>query len=311
VAVCILAITVCSPLKAQTPSESVEVPSFRSGVNLVLIDASITNNENVPVGGLAKNAFSIRENGMDKDLAIFESGSTNISMALVVDNSGSMRNRWASVMQSVVYLRSTLQPHDEAELSIFNDAPLQLQGRRKAENFSASNWLALLDRHQPTGRTTLYDAILEARASLSESAYDRRVLIVVSDGADTHSRATLNEVLNELKSSNVLVYCVGLFEAGEEGTNAPALRKLAESTGGIALIDPDEKNLSRDFASIMTDLRSRYLLGYRSSDAAVGVVEVRKIQVSAVGPNGKHLRVRARPEYRVGTEAAAPLKKSK
>jgi Ca-activated chloride channel family protein len=149
------------------------------------------------------------------------------------------------------------------------------------------------------GKTSLYDAIIRGSHLLESSAHERRVIIVLSDGQDTASRASLNSVINELRSSNTLLYAVGLFEMGDPDSSSAVLKKMAETTGGQLILDADGAHLNESFTAILKDLRSRYLLGFNSEDAASEKEEIRHLSVSITNPPSGHLHILARREYRI------------
>jgi len=281
-------------LHAQEPSE----PSYRTGVDLVLLDVSVTDAHGVPVAGLRAGNFELKEDHVLRELSGFAMGSENISLALAVDFSGSMGPRRGALVQSIRTFVSLLQPRDEAVLLTFNERPTLLTSLALAQSQSREEWASALLRTLPSGKTGLYDAVIRTSEELQGAMYERRVIVILSDGKDTSSAATLNETVAKLQSSNRLVYCVGLFNPGEPDTDAHALRRLASSTGGLALFDEDGKGLTQALTKIMADLRTRYILEFRSPEAPPGVTQVRRLSVTVRDAKGGRLKVRARDEYR-------------
>ena len=273
-------------------------PSFRTGVDLVLLDVSVTNSHGVPVAGLQPGNFEVKEDGVRRELSGFATGSENLSLAVAVDYSGSMGPRRGALVQSIHTFVSLLKPRDEAALLTFNERPTLLTSLALAESQSRDEWANALLRTLPSGKTGLYDAVIRTSEELRSAMYERRVIVVLSDGKDTSSVATLSETIAKLQSSNRLVYCVGLFSPGEPDTDAHALRRLASSTGGIALFDEDGKGLTQALTKIMADLRMRYVLEFRSPEAPPGMTQVRKLSVTVRDAKGGRLKVRSREEYR-------------
>jgi VWFA-related protein len=278
-------------------------PSFRSSVNLVLMDVSVTDSTGRPAADLALENFEIRENGAPQTISRFALGSAAVSVAIVVDYSGSMKPRYGAVAASIGEVLRELRPSDEAMLLSFNEQVRVRQPLAMLESSASQTWGATLLAEPPTGQTSLYDAVIRASTELGTARHERRVLIVLSDGEDTTSEATLQEAVQALQSSNRLVYCIGLFKPGDQDTDAGALRKLADSTGGVALFTGDGGKSSSDLrarlSEVLRDLRSRYILEFHSMEPLAGKTEVRKLSVTARDPGGKRLKVRARGEYRV------------
>lgn len=277
-------------------------PQFRSDVHFVLLDVSVTDSKGVPYAGLTQENFRIRDEKQDQPITAFETGATNLSLAVVIDFSGSMRHRRGAITSSVNVLLNGLRDEDEASLWTFNERPTRLQPLSSVSMGLAQPWRASLSEQPITGQTALYDAILRASEDLENSIHERRVLIVLSDGADTASTAKLGPTVRSLQDSGILVYCVGLFQPGEPETNAGALRDVAEATGGLALFDDEAKNLRETLEQILRDLRARYVLEFRSAEPLPGQVQVRKLSVEARDANGKRLRVRTRQQYRVDAQ---------
>ncbi|MEO5926405.1 MAG: VWA domain-containing protein [Bryobacteraceae bacterium] len=275
-----------------------EDPVFQSGVNLVLMEVSVTNSKGVPVAALEQAQFEIKEGRRLLDIVRFEPGSTDVSVILVADCSRSMTPRRDALNRGVAALVQQFKAGDEGVLIAFNE---RVDVVSDFESFSKpSDWLQNLARRPMTGQTALYDAVIAASRKLAASSHERRVIIVLSDGADTASTASLDAAFDEIRSSNGLVYTVGLFNVGEPDTNAGALKRLAEITGGTASFDPNGANLPEVFEKIMKDLRSRYVLGFYAQSPVPGKVEVRRLSVSAHDSLGKELKVRSRREYRIG-----------
>lgn len=287
------AIVLCPVVRAQ------EVPEFTSQVDRVLLDVSVTTGRGEPVQGLGKENFVLRESGREQAIQEFGQGSSDIAVGIVVDYSASMRSRRSSVIEGVETLISVLQPADQALLLSFNDQPHLLQDMETVQDLRLPTWRSALLQEPATGRTALYDAVLQALQAVSESENGRRILIVLSDGEDNQSNTELAVLKESLESQNALVFCVGLFAPGEPQTNAGALREIAESTGGSAVFEKNISRLSSVLSSILADVRSRYVLTFRPELPESGKSEVRKLSVEARDDSGRRLKVRSRKQYRV------------
>ena len=282
--------------------EAQEDATFRAGVNLVLADVSVTDARGTPVSGLTRDQFEVKEGRKTRPIVRFEEGSARISLALVVDYSGSMRSRQDAVLRGIDALVAQLLPEDEIALISFNEHVNVLNNF--VSTVKAEDWIDPLRNQKPMGQTALYDAILRASQLLETSAQERRVIVVLSDGQDTASKTSREEVIDELRSSNRLLYAVGLFAPGDPDSNSSTLRKLAETTGGSAIFDSDGLQLPQTFTTIMKDLRSRYLLGFYAEAPTGRAVEVRRISISVHTLGKGSMNVRARREYRIGVPSS-------
>lgn len=283
------------PLSAQVlpppPPDDFQEPAFRTSANYVLVDVSAKDSNEVPVGGLSEANFTVTDDGEPVEITRFTEGSTEISIVLAADYSGSMRPRRTALIRGVEQLSSLLLPQDETSLVLFNENPVL------AAKGQAGEWGKLLTTAPPTGQTALYDAAILASDTLEDSMYQRRVAILLSDGEDTASMASKEKMFAALRRSGTLVYAIGLFRQGERHTDAGVLQELAERTGGQAFFSPDGTNLTQVFVDIVNDLRSRYVLMFPAADPPSDEDLIRKISVTARDSSGKKLNVSARKEY--------------
>jgi len=288
----LVVVVLFSPLPAFQEPPAV----FRTGVNLVLLDVSVHDKHGLPISGLLRDQFEVSENGVRQDISRFDEGTSSVSLALVLDFSGSMLPRKNNLLRGVNTFIPLMKPEDEGVLFIFNEHVQPLTEFQSPAVMS--QWLSDLSSRAPTGMTSLYDAVIQSSRTLSASHHQRRAMIVLSDGKDTSSTYTLQKCIDELRSSNRLLYAIGLFQPGDPDTDAAALRKLAESTGGTAVFDRDGMRLSQIFTEIMRDLRARYVIGFYSHEGDADL-EVRKLKVVAHDADGHSLMTRSRREYRI------------
>ncbi len=151
------------------------------------------------------------------------------------------------------------------------------------------------------GTTALYDAIIEALRRLREGASDKKVLIVISDGADNASKANLDRVLKTAEQSSAMIYAIGIFDSGDPDANPKVLRHLAHETGGEAFFPEQLKESVEICERIARDIRDQYTIGYSSANAKRDGV-YHKVRVTArVHGNGK-LSVRTRAGYSSAVE---------
>ncbi len=279
-----------------SPLRAAQAPSFRSSVNLVLLDVLVTDESGTPVPGLLQENFRIKERNKFVALDRLTTGVTNLSLAVVLDYSRSMIHAQARVVQAVEQFRRRLAPEDEAFVLAFNEKVRRVIEPAKMGVVNTA-WAPLLYREKPDGQTALFDAVVQGADGLKSSVHARRAMVVLSDGKDTASQVKREAAARGLMEANVLFYAVGLFKPGEPDTDSGTLSGFAELTGGRAIFEPRLEKLGGEFDRILTELRARYVLGFLTSEPDGDNGETRRVRVFATGPNGRHLRVRTRESF--------------
>jgi len=261
---------------------------FSSGVNLVEVYASVTDERGEPVKGLSQRDFELRENGEPQTIGSFSAGDFPLTVALALDRSFSMAGpRLAASKSAARAFLDELRTQDEVTLLGVGSevevlAPLSTDRRAQ---------YAAIDRVDAFGSTGLHDAIIRA-IDLTQAGKGRRALIILSDGNDRYSTASADTALARARASDVMVYPVAV------GTTRPSLfAELATLTGGRSYQIKDPARLTETLRALARELRSQYLLGYTPSRALVaGSNEWRSITVAV--KDGRW-RVRARDGYQV------------
>lgn len=236
---------------------------YKVGVQLVLVPASVTNAQGRAVNDLAQGAFEVYENGEPRPIRIFErSTSLPLRMALLVDSSLSTFAELEAEKKSISqFVRGALRPQDSAALYEFSG------GVRMLADFSNSaRTLEIgLSTIKVRAGTALYDAIIEASAALREQE-GRRVLVVISDGNDTTSKADFHAALRALQEAEASVFALVVrpiaSESGRSVRGEHALMSLAELTGGRVYFPSRAQEMDRVFAELDEFLRTQYLIGY-------------------------------------------------
>ena len=279
-----------------------QAPSFRSTVNLVLLDVLATDDAGHPVLGLQPANFRIKEKNRWVKVDRLAPGSTEISLGIALDFSRSMINSQARVVQAVGQVRRRLAPVDEAFILAFNEHVTNVVPAALVGDAPPGRWTAPLYELRPDGQTALYDAIVQAASHLDSAKHERRAMLVLSDGKDTASHAKREDAALSLLRSNVLLYVVGLFERNDPDADARGLSHLAEQSGGRAIFEPKLELLVTEFDRIMAELRARYVLGFITTDSTLASGEIRRVKVYATDANGRSLKVRAREAFFIGGE---------
>ena len=263
-------------------------PAFRVDVKLVRILATVKNAEGQLVGGLDKEEFTIIDNGVPQEVALFERNTSQpLSIAMLVDISRSTqrtkRYELGAVRKFMKALVREGNPGDALSLYSFNDqVTMESNFTRRLDKLDSA-----LNRLNSEGATALYDAIYLAADDL-ESRGGRRVTVVVSDGGDTISKSRFDQALEALHRSNTVLYAVLLVPvAGDAGRNMRgenALITLTNWTGGKIFLPTAEASLDDAFQQILRDLRTQYLIGYYPRNIEPSRDRFHKVKLAVTRP---------------------------
>jgi len=238
------------PRVRPTPEHS--APSIRLDVKMVMIPANVTDMQDRPKLDLHREDFHLFEGAIEQKIESFAIDQAPVSLGIVFDASGSMRNKIDKSFSAVEQFLKTSLPGDEFFLVQFSDVPkLRIPFTPDADDIMAS--LSLV---QPQGWTAMFDAICLAVNQMRFAKNPRKALLILSDGGDNNSRYSGGEVINLLREADVRVYALGLFD------NARYLKKAAEDTGGAMAVIHHLNDLPDAIDKLSTQLRSQYLLGY-------------------------------------------------
>lgn len=276
--------------------------SIRVNVDLTLIPLTVTDPMNRLVTGLDKSNFFVFEKGSTgpdqlQSIKTFSIEDAPISLGIILDLSGSMANKFTRSRQSVSAFLRTANPQDEFFVVGFNDSPELI------EDFTSSidDIDARLALMKPGRRTALLDAIYYGVNKMKDAKYERKALLVVSDGGDNRSRYTESELRDMVRESDVQIYSIGIFDmyapTTEEQLGPLLLNAICEDTGGRMFRVDNLDDMPDVAARISDELREEYVLGYRSSDM-VRDGKWRKVKVRLDPPPGlPMLTVHARSGY--------------
>lgn len=272
-------------------------PSFRLGVELVSLSVTVTAPDGRHVGDLSADDFTIIEEGQPQDLAFFSRATAALSVSLVIDSSASMEQEMALAQKAAIDFVARLRPGDTAEIIDF-DSRVQV-----AQPFTSDRAAleAAIGQVTAGGSTSLFNAVyitlrrFEQLRAPDRDEIRREVIVVLSDGDDTSSLVTFEEVLDAARRSQTAIYTIGLgLEAPGSrpaiSTGEFSLRRLAQDTGGRLFLPKQGNELSNVYAAIADELTSQYVLGYLSTARADGAF--RRVSVRVARP-GLQARTRA------------------
>jgi VWFA-related protein len=290
--VCLFLLPVCSAFQAtiqprvarRPPAEKQAV--LRSDSSLVVIPAHVTTSAGFSVTSLDKKNFRVIEDNVEQPIVHFDKDDAPVSVGLLFDKSGSMRDKMEKAAEAVTAFFKTSNTEDEFFLVEFSDQA------KVVVPFTPDcgllfNWIS---HTKPFGMTSLLDAIDLSLAQMKKARNPRKAIVIISDGGDNWSRHSVREVRNTLLESDVQLYAMGIFDPGyskkkeAETRKGPALLdELARQTGGRNYPVNDLNDLPEISAKIGNDLRNEYLLGYYTAAARDGKYHQVKLNVSVPG----------------------------
>jgi Ca-activated chloride channel family protein len=286
-------VTTAVPSGGQQPA--VGLPTFSSeSSELVVLPVTVTDREGRYLSGLDRHDFAVFDNDRLQPIAFFSNEDTPVSVALVIDNSASMRGHMGELIAATVSFARWSHPEDEVFVVAFNDSVTDALGGRPISASDHRELESSLLALKPDGRTALYSGIMDGLEHLERARHARRVVVVISDGGDNASRATLDDVLRRARQSNVTIYTIGLFDERSRDRNPGVLKRLAETTGGERYLPESAGPLLQACDRIARDIRSGYTVGYVPPDRDGAFHRVR-VQVTA--PEARRTTVRTRPGY--------------
>lgn len=268
--------------KPAAPDEEDAV--FSSETRLVPLNVTVTDKSGRLVTNLPKSAFTVYENGVVQPIKLFKREDVPVSMGLIIDNSGSMREKRTGVESAALALVKDSNPQDEVFIINFNDE-VYMDADFTNDIKKMEQGLTKIDSR---GGTAMRDAIRLSVEHLKEGAKrDKKVILVVTDGNDNASVVSLEALTRLAQQDDVLIYSIGLLsdEDKREAKKARrALELLAESTGGAVFYPKDVSEVDKIAHQVAHDIRNQYTIAYTPSNIALdGTYRTIKVVVKAPG----------------------------
>jgi Ca-activated chloride channel family protein len=275
---------------------------IQSQVSLVVLHASILNDRGIFVPGLKQENFRVLEDKVEQKLSVFKQEDVPVSFGLVIDNSGSMRDKRPQVNAAALTFVKTSNPQDEGFVVNFND-DYYLDTEHDFTS-DLNEMKTALERIDARGSTALYDAVIGSLDHLKKGTRDKKVILVVTDGEDNASRHSLENTVEQAQRNDAVIYAVGLFSDDDLKHNRRAMKKargalsqLANATGGLAFFPEDTNDTEAICTQIAHDIRNQYTVAYYPTNSARDG-SFRTVQVEVVPPRGiGKLSVRTRTGY--------------
>ncbi len=267
---------------------------FKKQVEEVVLHATVLDADRHLVTGLKQNDFTVLEDGKPQTITSFRQEDVPVAMGIVIDNSGSMRDKRQKVNDAVLDLIHASNPQDQVFVVNFS------KNYYLDQDFTSNVNLLQAALHQvsSSGSTALYDAIVASAVHLrNDPRVNKRVLLVITDGQDNMSQETLQEASRRLQQLNgPTLYAIGLVGGGLEGAGRDALEQLAAETGGVAYFPETLDEVNNITRTVAHDIRSQYMIAYRPSNQN-SRPGYQSVQVEANAPGYGPLTVRTMNGY--------------
>jgi Ca-activated chloride channel homolog len=291
----------CAAAYASTPRTQQSTSASQGTISvetaLVVLPVRVTGADGDFVSGLTQEHFRVYEDGRPQSITFFRQEDTPVTVGLVVDHSRSMGSKLPGVAAAVSAFAQSSNQDDEMFVVDFSDnVSVELPGGKPFTS-NPRELAQAVSAVSARGMTALYDAVAEGLNHLQFGRWDKKALIIVSDGGDNASGRKYTDVLQLARRSQAVIYAIGLVGALEE-ENPSVLRRLCKDTGGLAFFPGKEESVSDISATIARDLRKQYTLGFvpekKNGDS------FRKLQVEVKSPGRGTLHVRTRSGYFAG-----------
>jgi Ca-activated chloride channel homolog len=275
-------------------------------VSMVVLHATVLDKKGRVVNDLQPTDFRVYEDGALQKVSVFSHADIPVTMGIVIDDSGSMKEKRTAVNAAALAFVKTSNPQDQVFVVNFNDVYYLDTPGDFATNME--DLKSALDKIDSRGGTALYDAVYASLDHVKLGNRDKKVVLVITDGEDNASRYSFEELLRSAQKSNAVIYTIGLLGSEESdglfkmhGASArraaKILDKIAEVTGGAAYLPKSLDEVQNTCEQIAHDIRNQYTLAYYPSNPKKDGT-FRNVRVDAFTTSGhSKLAVRTRPGY--------------
>jgi len=304
----ILTVGLSVTLLAQGPQKG----QFSIDVNLVALPVSVVDKDGNAIEGLTEKNFQVLEDNKPQDITLFRHEDVPVSLGMVIDSSGSMKNKKERVYGGALSFVKESNQDDETFVVAFDSSAWLVQ------DFTGSlgDLVDALDGLDPRLETALFDAVYLSVDHMKKGKFDKKALLIISDGEDNASKWGFNKVLEHVQGAkDVVIFAVGVFEENDSRSGGlfgkspqkkarEALRELAELTGGQAYFPKSIDEVAEICRRIARELRNQYTIGYTSQNKSRDG-NWRKVTVNLVNPpkNAGKPRVSTRQGYYAPTDS--------
>ncbi|HYL61976.1 MAG TPA: VWA domain-containing protein [Candidatus Methylomirabilis sp.] len=275
------------PLPPGQNASSDKQGTIHVDVGLVVLHTSVVDDRGKFADGLKADNFRVFEDKVEQKLATFKREDIPVSMGLVIDNSGSMRDKRPRVNEAAITLVEASNPSDEAFVVNFND-DFYLDLDKDFTN-SIPELKEALERIDSRGSTALYDAIIGSLDHLKKASRDKRVLLIVTDGEDNASHNSLEKTIHEVQKTNTVIYTIGLLgdeKRHDRNKAMRALKEIAQASGGLAFFPESVDDVHSICEQVAHDIRNQYTLAYYPTNTKKDGT-FRAVTVQVIPPRGR------------------------
>jgi Ca-activated chloride channel homolog len=300
-------VLICTAVtRAQEPSQKTKNQTIKVDVDLVLVNATVSDPQGRMVTGLERENFQLWEDKIEQKIDSFSAEDTPLSIGLIFDSTGSMSDKISTARDAAVTFLKTGNPEDEYFLVTFS------QDARLAEDFTTdiSRLQNRLLFSPAKGLTPLFDAVYMGLDKMKSAGNQRKALLLITDGEDNHSRYSFGEIKELARERDVQIFAIGIVNPFGElsmGRSGRAIiEDLVQITGGRAFFPDSVYELEDICSKIAVELKNQYALGYHSTNEAKDG-KWRKIRLKVNPPKGiSGLSVRGKSGYYAEGSKAAP-----
>ena len=271
-----------APPRERPTSETPSPANLRVDSSLVLIPVHVTSLQGGPITNLTKEDFALFQDGVRQDITHFAQDDAPVSAGVLLDTSGSMKNKMARASAAAAAFFESASSQDEFFLVEFNSRP-------KLKVPFTREWSQIIEEiahAKASGFTALLDAVYLAAAEMKHAKNSRKALIILSDGGDNFSRRSLRQLRSTLVESDLQVYVLGVYDSdysvrhpSEERRGPSLLDEVALDTGGRDFPVGEIAELHEIGVQLSRDLRNQYVLGYSPRIEANGKYHQVKLTV--------------------------------
>jgi Ca-activated chloride channel family protein len=258
------------------PQKSVDRVHLRS--RLVNSTLTVADRSGGYITGLTRNNFKVFDNGVIQDIAYFSDDDAPISLGIIYDVSGSMRDLTNVSFQALKSFFDSSHEDDQYFIFVFNDHPMLVQDF----TISPAEIMQRVISVKATGSTALYDAVYLGVEKARQGRHTKKALLLISDGLDNNSQYNQAELRELLQEANVPIYCIGRRELDIGSVN---LKNISEWSGGHAFFPGDGPRTFDIYSNIANMLRHQYVIGFYPSDTA-GKAPWHKVLINVKAPPG-------------------------